>query len=136
MSSLAGKVVVIIGGTTGIGCAATTACLEAGARVVVVGSEAAEVGAARVLAADARDPATAPRAIAEAVREFRGFDALYHVAGGSGRKWGDGPVHELSDEGWAKTIEAIPAAINNTCCAVARNSVRLCRPGLRSATAT
>ena len=30
-----------------------------------------------------------------------------------------------SARGWANTIEAIPAAINNTCCAVARNSVRL-----------
>ena len=41
-----------------------------------------------------------------------------------------------SASGWAKTIEAMPAAINNTCWAVARNSVRLWRPGIRSATAT
>jgi NAD(P)-dependent dehydrogenase (short-subunit alcohol dehydrogenase family) len=28
---------------------------------------------------------------------------LYHVAGGSGRRAGDGPLHELSDEGWRVT---------------------------------
>jgi hypothetical protein len=30
---------------------------------------------------------------------------LYHVAGGSGRKFGDGPLHELTMEGWNKTLE-------------------------------
>ena len=29
-----------------------------------------------------------------------------------------------------------PSPISSTCCAVARSSVRLCRPGIRSATAT
>lgn len=29
---------------------------------------------------------------------------MYHVAGGSGRKAGDGPLHEISDEGWQFTI--------------------------------
>lgn len=103
---LSGKAVVIIGGTTGIGFAATRACVEAGAQVIAVGLDTSDLGEnVRVLAADARDPATAPRAIEEAVRVFRRFDALYHVAGGSGRKWGDGPLHELIDEGWAKTLD-------------------------------
>jgi NAD(P)-dependent dehydrogenase (short-subunit alcohol dehydrogenase family) len=34
-----------------------------------------------------------------------GFDGLYHIAGGSGRKFGDGPLHELTLEGWNKTFE-------------------------------
>ena len=32
-------------------------------------------------------------------KEFGGFDGLYHVAGGSGRQMGDGPLHEVTDEG-------------------------------------
>src|SRR5213076_1557961 len=36
--------------------------------------------------------------------EFGAFDGLYHVAGGSGRRHGDGPLHELTDEGWAYTL--------------------------------
>jgi len=40
-----------------------------------------------------------------AAREFGGFHGLYHVAGGSGRKMGDGPLHEITDEGWRATID-------------------------------
>ncbi|HEX3164603.1 MAG TPA: SDR family oxidoreductase, partial [Chitinophagaceae bacterium] len=39
------------------------------------------------------------------IEEFGSFDGLYHVAGGSGRKFGDGPLHELTMEGWNKTLE-------------------------------
>ncbi len=54
---------------------------------------------------DACDAGTAVKAIAWAAREFGGFDGLYHVAGGSGRKQGDGPLHEISDEGWSLHAE-------------------------------
>jgi len=107
---LEGKVVVIVGGTSGLGLSGLRACLEAGARVVAVGLEREESLAAglgpnaRVIAADARDPDTARSAIRQALAEFGGFDALYHVAGGSGRPFGDGPLHELSDAGWAETL--------------------------------
>ncbi|HZL35388.1 MAG TPA: SDR family oxidoreductase, partial [Tepidisphaeraceae bacterium] len=33
------------------------------------------------------------------------FDALYHVAGGSGRAKGDGALHEISDGGWDFTLD-------------------------------
>src|SRR6185369_2676317 len=57
------------------------------------------------MAADATDPAAAPAAIERAVQAFGGFHGLYHVAGGSGRKAGDGPLHELTDEGWRATLD-------------------------------
>jgi NAD(P)-dependent dehydrogenase (short-subunit alcohol dehydrogenase family) len=31
---------------------------------------------------------------------------LYHVAGASGRRRGDGPLHECSDDGWRFTLDA------------------------------
>jgi NAD(P)-dependent dehydrogenase (short-subunit alcohol dehydrogenase family) len=112
-TALSGKSLVIIGGTTGIGLSAARAFVEAGARVVAVGRNAESCAAAReqlgdagcVLSADAVDPQTAPGAIAEAVRLFGGFHGLYHVAGGSGRKLGDGPLHELTDDGWRATFD-------------------------------
>jgi len=55
------------------------------------------------MAGEATDPGTAPAAIELALREFGRFDGLYHVAGGSGRRAGDGPLHELTDEGWDYT---------------------------------
>src|SRR5436309_13046482 len=106
--SLHEKVVVIIGGTTGLGVSAAHACVQAGATVAVVGrnrehaaeAEAALGPSARKLVGDAADPQTATAAIRLAVACFGGFHGLYHVAGGSGRRVGDGPLHEITDEGW------------------------------------
>jgi NAD(P)-dependent dehydrogenase (short-subunit alcohol dehydrogenase family) len=110
---LAGKSLVIVGGTTGLGLSAALAFVAAGARVVVVGRKPESVEAAvrqlgpagAGLPGDACDPETAMRAIELAVGEFKGFDGLYHVAGGSGRRMGDGPLHELTDEGWRATFD-------------------------------
>ena len=107
---LRGKVLVVIGGTSGIGISAVRAFGSAGARVVGVGlapmpelpTDASQ--AVRWIEADARLPETAPAAIRQAEECFGGFHGLYHVAGGSGRKWGDGPLHGITDEGWAATL--------------------------------
>ena len=110
---LAGKSIVVVGGTSGIGLSAAKAFIAAGARVVVVGRNPESVAAAEVVlgghalafAADAAQPDTAERAIGEAVAAFGKFDGLYHVAGGSGRQFGDGPLHELTDDGWRATLD-------------------------------
>ena len=36
---------------------------------------------------------------------FGRLDGLFNVAGISGRRFGDGPVHECTEEGWAITIK-------------------------------
>lgn len=107
------KVIVIIGGTTGLGFSAARACVAAGAAVVIVGRNPescaraqAELGENAVaVAGDASDPATAPQAIAVALQQFGGFHGLYHVAGGSGRRMGDGPLHEVTDAGISATVD-------------------------------
>lgn len=113
-SLLDDKVIVIIGGTTGLGLSAARAILDAGARgVVVVGrnqdsvleAQASLGSRCHALSADACDPATAVTAIDEAFRRFGAVDGLYHVAGGSGRRFGDGPLHELTDAGLRKTLD-------------------------------
>ena len=111
---LTNKTILIIGGSTGLGLAAARACRAAGARLMLVGrSQAsldgalAEFGDAAIgLAGDAMDSATAPAAIKLALDHFGSVDALYHVAGGSGRKHGDGPLHELTDAGLAFTLQS------------------------------
>src|SRR5204862_7345093 len=50
-------------------------------------------------------PKTAAEAIQSAVKAFGGFHGLYHVAGGSGRKQGDGLLHEITDGGWDYTLK-------------------------------
>lgn len=107
------KKIVIIGGTTGLGWSAAKAFVANGAAVLVTGRNPENVQAAndelgmavKALALDATKEGAATTAIQECVNAFGGFDGLYHVAGGSGRKMGDGPLHELTLEGWNKTFE-------------------------------
>lgn len=110
---LADKVLVVIGGTTGLGWSAARAILASGAKGVVVtgrnpdsaSAAANELGAAgATLVGDAREPQHAVEAIARAQERFGRFDGLYHVAGGSGRRMGDGPLHEVTDEGLEATL--------------------------------
>ena len=111
-----------MGGTTGMGLAAAQAMANEGANLVLVGRNPesgamalAQIGStARLFTGDASDPATAEAAVALAVSEFGQLDGLYHVAGGSGRKWGDGPLHEITDEGWQKTIDLNLTSLMNS----------------------
>ena len=110
---LAQKVIVVMGGTSGLGLSAARAFVRAGAKVVVVGRKGESLDAtlrelgdsADGLAGDAMVPETADLAIEVALQQFGGFDGLYHVAGGSGRKFGDGPLHEMTDEGISATLD-------------------------------
>lgn len=61
-------------------------------------------GAAVGFAGDAADSSTSVRAIERCRAEHGSFHGLYHVAGGSGRKFGDGPLHAIPDEGWDATM--------------------------------
>lgn len=96
-----------------MGLSAAQAFIRQGAKVVAVGKDEDTAGDAtvllgrnaRVLRADATNEATAPEAIQLCVQSFGGFHGLYHVAGGSGRRFGDGPLHELTLEGWDKTFQ-------------------------------
>jgi NAD(P)-dependent dehydrogenase (short-subunit alcohol dehydrogenase family) len=112
-TTLQGKVLVVIGGTGGLGVSAVRAFAAAGAKVVATGRQPEkavtlekELGpTVRALASDATGPDSASKAIDTALRQFGGFHGLYHVAGGSGRRMGDGPLHEISDAGWRYTID-------------------------------
>src|SRR3954462_4334514 len=112
MSMLTGKNIVVIGGTGGIGYSATKAFVAAGAHVVVAGRDqqksrnvVQELGKnVRSVTGDAGEPGVAEDAVALCIREFGPLHGLYHVAGGSGRRFGDGPLHELTLEGWETTL--------------------------------
>ena len=113
MNLLQDKNIVVIGGTTGLGLSAANAFVAEGANVVIVGRNEESVEEAKKMlgknafafSADATQPETAIEAINKCIEKFGGFDGLYHVAGGSGRKMGDGPLHELTLDGWNKTLE-------------------------------
>lgn len=107
----------MITGATGI--AAATAKLVAArgeASVFMVGkteqhlrdlaAEIADVGGAcDYCVADVSVAAQVIEAVCSCVNRYGRIDALFNVAGISGRKYGDGPIHECTEEGWDTTLE-------------------------------
>lgn len=131
------SVVVIIGGTAGLGLSAATACVRAGAKVIALGLDEKSVqsaqqvlgAAGRAVVGDARNEEAASGAIELAIREFGRFDALYHVAGGSGRSHGDGPLHEASAAGWNYSLSLNLTSVFYSNRAAAQACLRQGTPG-------
>ena len=109
---LDGRNCLIVGGTSGIGLAAARRFLLEGARVVVAGrapesgplaiAELATIGPAWEYALELERGESEVRLLFDFAQEALAgrLDLLLHVAGISGRKFGDGPLHECSSEGW------------------------------------
>ena len=123
--------VCLVTGSTGIAAASARRLAREGASVFIVSRTAdharsladeltAEGGRAGWAAADLTAETEADGAIAAAVERFGRIDGLFAVAGGSGRRFGDGPIHELSIEGWDRTIEMNLRTQALTCRAVVR----------------
>ncbi len=113
---LEGRTCLIVGGTSGIGLASARRFLEEGARIVVSGRERqigetpleqlAPFGTARefTFELDEGEDGVA-RMFAFALEALGGrLDVLLHVAGISGRKFGDGPMHDCTREGWERVL--------------------------------
>ena len=109
MARLAGRVVLITG-STGIGAATAERAAAEGASVFVVSRSAEH---ARTLAerlpiagwaeTDLTDEVAVDRAVTASLERFGRIDGLFSVAGGSGRRFGDGPIHTVTGEAWEAT---------------------------------
>jgi len=102
--------VLIVTASTGIGAATARLAAERGAHVVLASSDsesawelASETGA-EVWIGDLTRPQSADSVIGVALSKFARVDAVFNAAGLSGRRYGDGPVHECTDEGWEITL--------------------------------
>lgn len=126
---LEGKRCLITGST---GMAAATALLAAseGGRIFVVGrdeetvSELARNAGCHSRVADLTSSEQTNAAVARCVERLGGIDALFHVAGISGRRYGDGPLDECTDEGWAMTLETNLGGTFRICRAVLGQMLR------------
>ena len=107
---------ILITGSTGIAEAAALRCSAEGASVFVVSRTldnaralaervVAAGGQAAWAAADLTQEVETDAAVRAAVERFGRIDGLFSVAGGSGRRYGDGPIHELTMDGWDRTME-------------------------------
>lgn len=114
---LAGRTCLIVGGTSGIGLASARRFLQEGARVVVTGLTFAAAADAQEalggfgqiwsLIADVSVPESIDTMFDTAATLLGArLDILFHVAGLSGRRLGDGPLHECATEGWDAVLAA------------------------------
>lgn len=109
------KLAIITGGGSGIGQATAQRFATEGARVILF--EIDGDSAARALALlsgkypgssiilDVTHAQEVESGIQEVVSRHGGLDVLVNVAGGSGRKWGDGPADACTLDGWGKTLD-------------------------------
>lgn len=115
MNRLAGRVCLVTG-STGIAAASARRFAAEGGSVFVVSRtpDHAQDLAARIVAdggtagsaiADLADEAQVRRAADACVERFGRIDGLFSVAGGSGRRFGDGPIHTVLRDAWDRTLE-------------------------------
>lgn len=119
--------VALITGASGIGAATAELFSASGAAVFTVDRDADRVDAlcARLpgvkgLVADLSDEQVSSEAVRLTLAAFGKLDILVNVAGLSGRRYGDGPVHEASAAGWDAVMD------NN-----ARSTFLMCRAALQ-----
>jgi NAD(P)-dependent dehydrogenase (short-subunit alcohol dehydrogenase family) len=104
---------LLITGSSGIAEATALLAAREGYKVFIAGLDETQcrdlsgrIERSGYFVGDLRDPSAAEGALSSCLKEFGRMDALFNVAGASGRKFGDGPVDECSVEGWDKTLEA------------------------------
>lgn len=108
---LAGKTALITG-ASGIAAAAAKLFAEEECRVAVVDLSRENLQAVRrdlpdiaTFEADLTVPGAAAEVAQQARTALGNLDILFNVVGISARRYGDGPVHEASDEGWDKALD-------------------------------
>jgi NAD(P)-dependent dehydrogenase (short-subunit alcohol dehydrogenase family) len=115
MTRLKGQVALVTGAASGIGYATALRFAAEGAQVAAVDlNEAALTEAVETInaneaeavpvAADVSDSAQVRAAIQKAMDTFGHLDIIFNGVGVSGRRWGDGPVADCTEDAWARTL--------------------------------
>lgn len=108
MNRLQNKVAIVTGGASGIGLATAQLFITEGARVITfdINAPPANLTSSNGLSLrlDVRSASQVETAIQQVMQNYGQLDILVNIAGGSGRKWGDGPTDACTLEGWDMTL--------------------------------
>jgi NAD(P)-dependent dehydrogenase (short-subunit alcohol dehydrogenase family) len=110
-----GKVAIVTGAGGGIGQATALRLAEDGAQVAIFELNAengqataqqceAAGGKALAVEVDMSLGAAVEAAVGQVVTNWGRLDIMVNIVGGSGRRWGDGPVADCTEEGWDRTL--------------------------------
>lgn len=129
--ALSGRVVIITGGTDGLGAALASLLMEEGARVAVCGRDAERLVATRrwlgdaalVVRADVTDPDEIGHLVEAAIERWGQIDGLVNNAGRSAAH----RIEAVDDEAWLRDLDLKVVA--------AARLTRLCLPYLRASDA-
>jgi NAD(P)-dependent dehydrogenase (short-subunit alcohol dehydrogenase family) len=140
------KKTYIITGSTGIAAATIRLAARDGHTVFFISRDdescrmladelTAEKKACCFRVADLTNPEAVTEVVEACAAQFGRIDALFNVAGISGRRFGDGPIHECSVEGWETTFDNNAKTTFLMCRAVINQMLRQSPPdnGLRGA---
>ena len=104
--------VLLITGSTGIAEATALAAARQGDSVFVISRNethcrelSAKMPGSGYYACDLREERAAAQAVEACLEKFQHVDAVFNVAGISGRSFGDGPLHECTADGWDVTLD-------------------------------
>lgn len=112
----AGKNIIVTGAASGIGRASAIRLAAEGASVILLDKDSAGLddtagqinikgGQCSTYTLDLTNEASVQKAINAVVQKQGALHGLFNVAGGSGRRLGDGPVEAIPLQGWQATLD-------------------------------
>ena len=126
MNRLHDKNMLVTGAAGGIGRATALRLATEGAKVALLDLDEAGLqetrrgieaqgGEALPIPLDLRDGQAVREAVDQVVQTWGRLDGVFNGAGASGRRWGDGPVDQCTEEGWQRTLDVNLTSIFLVC---------------------
>lgn len=119
---------LLITGSSGIAAATARLAANRGNRIFIVGNRESEcsdlckdIADSQYAVADVADYQAVQRAVAICIQNFGAVDAVFSVAGISGRSLGDGPLHECTPQAWQAMMTIHAAGTFHVCREVLRH---------------
>jgi NAD(P)-dependent dehydrogenase (short-subunit alcohol dehydrogenase family) len=127
---------LLITGSSGIAAVAARLAASRGMQIFIVGNHENEckelcggIPGSAYAVADVAEYAAVQKAVAACLQTFGGIDAVFNVAGISGRSLGDGPLHECTPEAWQALMNIHAAGTFYVCREVIRHWMETSRKG-------